>query len=1149
MTPNRRIFRVPNQPPVASVLSGLAGLFLFASAWAQPTPPVAPAPAPSESEEAPLELSPFVVSTALDTGYQAQSTLAGSRLSTPLKDIGAAVSVYTKDFMADIGATNANDLLIFATGMEAGGAGGNFSGTNASISETQVVGDGPRTNPQSGSRSRGLSSPSFTRNYFLSNIAVDGYNTASVTVNRGPNSILFGMGSPSGVVENSLITANLNKARTTVEHRFGDNQASRFVLDTNQVLVPKKLAIRIAALDDREKYDQRPSYEDKSRLFGTGIYKPFASTTLSVNFETGNTRANRPITVLPFDSISKYWYAAGRPTYNWAFYDNPTLNPLAATTDSGGAATVAVRNAMGIGSAQLFGGLIIPYESASTPGSGPSPGVRSQIASTGSTTNPTANAVRNSLFHPQLNRDSASDAIAFYETFNIGESGISAALFPGGIRPAGMKMQSFTDYSVFPFNKRQIDETSIQKDDFRTFSISLSQTAWKDKSGVDKVGVELVYNSETFERYANNAFFSQGNGNHIRIDPNVTLPDGRPNPNVGRPYVMGASAAQLNFFESERTNARLTAFLRHDFKDNFEGSLAKILGRHTLTGLYQDDQFHDLSSSTRLRLFGEAAEAIGAVTNFNRLPNAIVYLGDSITNGGALQLQPIRIKQLAGGQVFDTTWFQAPLGLVNGQLTQGSLVTTRTNLEESINDARARGERIKSEAFVLQSYLLADHLITTVGWRKDRDYLRVFPARSYTTDPTRARMFLTDYNFEKTPPLNTQGQTRSFSAVIRWPQRLLRLPRGTDASIFISESQNFTPDAGRISAENDPIPAPKGKTDEFGLSLSLFNDKLNLRVNQFETSQENASRGSTYGNAVNNFYRQLASFWNQQSNATPQFDRINDINELLNTLPGTKALLNWQRVINPTTGVYSSTENVLPTFSDTQDFVSKGTELEVVYNPTRQWRIAFNLAKQETVVSNLAPYAKATIAKLLPIWEKYKDTPRAASTTWGGPGVPFPASNGEHLGTLVQRDVLVPYATLLAQEGVASSEQRKWRANLVTNFQFRRDSRLKGFNVGSGVRWQDKFALGYPTTFRPDGSVFVDIAKPFWSDDDLNIDAWVGYTRKVYRDKINWRVQLNVRNIVGTGDPIAITVQPDGSPAAMRLPPEKRIYLTNTFEF
>jgi len=221
----------------------------------------------------------------------------------------------------------------------------------------------------------------------------------------------------------------------------------------------------------------------------------------------------------------------------------------------------------------------------------------------------------------------------------------------------------------------------------------------------------------------------------------------------------------------------------------------------------------------------------------------------------------------------------------------------------------------------------------------------------------------------------------------------------------------------------------------------------------------------------------------------------------------------------------------------------------VVYNPTRQWRIAFNLAKQETVVSNLAPYAKATIAKLLPVWEKYKNTPRAGSTTWGGPGVAFPATDPEHLGTLVQRDVLIPYATLLAQEGVVSSEQRKWRANLVTNYQFGRSTPLKGFSIGSGVRWQDRFALGYPTSFKPDGSVFVDVKNPFWSDDDLNVDAWVGYTRKLYRDKINWKVQLNFRNVIGSTDPIAITVQPDGSPAAMRLPPEKRIYLTNTFEF
>lgn len=60
-----------------------------------------------------VELSPFVVETSRDVGYLAQNTLAGSRLNTSLKDTGAAISVLTKEFLSDIGATNMKDVILF----------------------------------------------------------------------------------------------------------------------------------------------------------------------------------------------------------------------------------------------------------------------------------------------------------------------------------------------------------------------------------------------------------------------------------------------------------------------------------------------------------------------------------------------------------------------------------------------------------------------------------------------------------------------------------------------------------------------------------------------------------------------------------------------------------------------------------------------------------------------------------------------------------------------------------------------------------------------------------------------------------------------------------------------------------------------------
>jgi hypothetical protein len=150
-------------------------------------------------------------------------------------------------------------------------------------------------------------------------------------------------------------------------------------------------------------------------------------------------------------------------------------------------------------------------------------------------------------------------------------------------------------------------------------------------------------------------------------------------------------------------------------------------------------------------------------------------------------------------------------------------------------------------------------------------------------------------------------------------------------------------------------------------------------------------------------------------------------------------------------------------------------------------------------------------------------------------------------------NVLAPFATAIATEGSASAEQRKWRANLVTNYRFGRGSvfgeNLKGWGIGGGVRWQDRIGIGYPTSRRADGSVNIDIAHPYYAPSETNVDAWVNYERTLWNERIRWKVQFNVRNLIGESTPVAIGAQPWGQVATVRLAPERRWYLTNTFGF
>jgi len=1133
----------------------LIGLFSIAiSSSSLPAQSIAsnPTQTPKPETEKAIELSPFVVQSEKDTGYQASSTLAGTRLNTPVKDLGASISIYTKDFLTDIGATNSSDLLIFATGMEAAGPGGNFSGATNDINSVQVLGDSVRANPQQGSRTRGLSAPNFTRGFYTTNIAFDSYNTETVTINRGPNAILFGVGSPAGVVDTSLLRPNLRRDTNKVEVRYGDNDSLRASFDFNRVLVKGKLAVRLAALHDEERYDQRPAYEEKKRIYGAATFEPFKSTALRLNFETGRTKANRPITVLPFKSISDAWLNGTRPGFDWTFYDDPARNPAAATQVVGSAIWGTL-----FGQQQLFDQMLQVYSSPAA--TSPAYAFRSE---TRVTTGNAANAVRAAVLQPLVNRDLANDAIPLLTTVNVGELigayWTGANVLPGqlsGVAPAGIKMQGFTDFSAFDFHRRMIDETSLQGDSFHTFNVAFEQRAWEDR-----IGLELAYDTQRIDRRTKNSGFSQGNSNHIRVDVNQVLPTGQPNPNYGRPFANIYSQANwLNNF-SERETKRATGFVKYDFKDT-KSSWGKWLGRHNLTGLYEESKNDSIAYTHRFATDGAAARDINAnISVFARRPGVLVYLGPSlIGNNHPLQLAPIQIPVIqAGPLAVPARYFVRAANATD----PGAFVDAPASLVEINAGGNAERDVIKSRAALLQSYWLQDHLVTLVGWRRDADYfarrnINFVANPSDPNDPGKVHYGFNDLVLPGSPPLNVAAETWTYSGVLRWPKKLIKLPEGTDLSVFYNESANFTPSGGRVDGFNQPLASPSGKTREYGFSVSGLHDKLSLRVNWFQTDVQGQSfTPGVYNTTINNAILQAADLWGVEANVNPQLaaSRNADIALLFSPLPANfRQLYGWGILGTAPSLAAAGRLNNLSGAGDTTDFTAKGTEIEIVYNPTRNWRMLMNVAKQESIQTNSLPFLKKLIGLMTPVWNQLRDRPRLAYPVGYQPTDPLPVPAQLSYGDYLDATVLVPFATAIATEGSASAEQRKWRANLVTNYTFRPDSpfgdKLKGFGLGAAVRWQDKLGIGYPTTRNANQSVTLDLAHPFYAPAETNFDAWVSYERKLWQNRINWKVQLNARNLVGGSEPIAIGAQPWGGASTVRLAPERRWYLTNTFSF
>ena len=251
--------RVPRL--VLATAIGLSALHL--GLFAQQTTPAPAADPKAKMDEDVLVLSPFTVSSEDGAdSYKAETTLGGSRIRTDLRDVASSITVVTKAFMKDINATNSGTLLQYTPNSEVSGGRGNFGGG---------IKDGARApsveNLAPSTRLRGLVDADNTRDYFLSDIPWDGYNIDRVELQRGPNSILFGVGSPAGIINTTSTGASFKKSHN-VEARVDENGSIRSVVNFNEVLLPNELSVRVIGLWDDIKFQQKPAFRDDKRLFG-----------------------------------------------------------------------------------------------------------------------------------------------------------------------------------------------------------------------------------------------------------------------------------------------------------------------------------------------------------------------------------------------------------------------------------------------------------------------------------------------------------------------------------------------------------------------------------------------------------------------------------------------------------------------------------------------------------------------------------------------------------------------------------------------------------------------------------------------------------------------------------------------------------------
>ncbi|MBI5766264.1 MAG: TonB-dependent receptor plug domain-containing protein [Verrucomicrobia bacterium] len=1216
-------------------LALLTAFVLPTSGLAQAVRPVPPAPADSAKKDKDIvELSPFTVTTDKDTGYFAENTLAGSRLNTNLADIAASITVVTKQQMEDTAALDINDVFKYEASTEGSSTYTPSIVDRGTVKDT-VAGytfgnDGTTTNNAQSNRIRGLNAPDAALNNYSTNnrIPFDAYNVQSLEITRGPNSLLFGLGTPSGVVNSNTAQATLNRDTNTISLRVDHNGSYRSALALNRSIIKDQLAVYGAYLYDNRQFSRKPSRDLYRRGYGAITFKPFQNTIIKGFAEGYQNDANRPNFLSPRDQVTP-WLQSGRPVYDpvnrtiTLLDTNRVIGPIVSDVNSPGY-VATVGGVTMPANTSAFTNLTVTSGGAAVTNPWYIPGIvpddtgrplrridngasidffarQPQFYAPAQTSPATATPTAATLgWAPQDPRYAIRDRIW---TASANLPSPTASIGGRTYTYGSWQWSGITNKSIYDWTKYNTLQANFGKQKATNYNLEIEQrlahnlhfTAGWLRQDIDE---------------STNYTINQLQGATIGIDTNQRMINGAANPYFGLPFIYEGAGGGLDTFELPETDDNYRAMLAYDLDFSKNRGWTRWLGRHRLLGLWQEQDAYRRVERWRMNFVSGDADA------------TLRYISNLAVPGTqqALSTATMRHYYLASpgspqAQVNHSTGFYGNQG-INGPYTsqvqvwnyntgqfQNDSLTEQLLYSPAGTGQGATQREVKGTQLTLQSYLWDERLVTTFGWRHDN-----YRARITTTGPiTRIdgtvaepalpndKLFLSNSTgivnrdlflkrFNRWDKLS--GSTKTLGGAFR-PFKGTEFGKSAglagefvrNLSLYYNKSDNFNPPATfQTDYFNKPLPKPTGDGKDYGVGVSLFNNKLVARVNWYETNNLN-ERTAAAGTLLNRL------IYSDTTTGLPWASAVQRIRNGIaagRTLQQIVAVNNWNSdAVNPVNDeanqrkIYDLIK--LPyryydglSSGGTQDSKAKGVEVQITYNPLPNWTMKLTGSKDQATYRNIAPQYDAWLAVRLPNWEAAAapeipdftdpNTGRrwSLSKFWTGYGYTGVAqienTDGNTSAQAYHNNVVVSQVALAkALEGAISPMQRQYRGSFLTNYNFR-EGRLKGFGAGGSARWASKAAIGfYGKVGDPRNSPTVinlnDVTRPIYDKGDFQSDLWISYSRKILGDRIGWKVQLNINNWTEGGRLMPTQVNFDGTPWAYRIIDPRQFILTSTFTF
>ena len=1075
-----------------------------------------------------VQLSPFEVKEA-NNGYYAANTMSGTRLNTRIEDLASSISVVTKQQMADFAMLDINDIFNYESNTEGTG---NY--TAFEVDRNGMVTDQIQDNPQGANRVRGIGSANIAVDNFATSgrVPIDPINIDAVEISRGPNSNIFGLGEGSGTVNMVASSANLSRETTMAEARIDDLGGWRTSLDLNRPLVRGKFGIRASAVLQHDAFPQKPSGFDTRRFNAMFRAQPFRHTSIRASYQYYHGGGNRPTAITPRDAVS-WWRDIGRPTWN----------PITQAVTVGGVTTVTgTTNPVGLGGKNfnqpmmvIDGGIklwMISRMPQATATNGPN-----NVAG--------ANRLLETLPEP----------------------------LRGGARPLYSTVPGIDDPSIYNWEDINLAAPNSILDEVETTTVSFDQTLLDTPR--HRLAAQFAWQREDADRINRN-IIGQASATsasyYMYVDVNSHLLDGRTNPNFLRPYLgAGEPVVEERPFNRDSYRGQLAYVLDLAQESNW----MKWLGRHQLLGYYEERKsktfryrFRDVMTSDH-PVYAPAGQPKGNQSN-PAAPLATrgyyhFYVGDN---------QGQNVDHAPSGYdhgTYQFTWFNPLAASGAGAWVNDTVTLGKSGINEGTAGNFSTKNLIKTKGGVINSGFFRDRVIVTYGRRKDENRNlgqrpSVLRPNGYEFDYAAMDGWVPDPNVNDGDPLWAlrSGETKTKGFVVRpfrgWGWVSDMRNSGGAGGLFgevlsglqfhYNESDSFRPEAPAISITLNELPNPTSQQEEKGFSLNLWNNKLVLRANKYESGQVNSRAGQSAIFATRTLRVDFAPFVGSNDAIALQRQARNWVTQLNPGFTAAQVSTEVARIMQLSPeilDIYNAN-----TISETSDVLGKGEEYELNYNPTSTWTMRLNVTRQEASDKNLSPNIPAWIAQRLPVWESIID-PRTG-VKW----LDQPYSGDNPGGTATPRNFLLgnvvnPLSLVQATEGKARPQTREWRINMVTSYRLSNfeNKHLKRMNVGGAIRWESEGAIGYygiPVNGDITAATQFDPNRPIWDTDHIYLDAFAGYRTRLFKDKVGARFQVNVRNLQESGRLQKVGAYPDGRGHTFRIINPRTFIFTATFD-